>query len=332
VTGLVFSLVIGLRWHASLWQPRPAPAASSAEAVEPDSPAYLAYTSGSTGEPKGAINRHRDVVNRLRWMRERFGLDGSERGLHKTSIAFDVAIAEILEPLIAGGQLVIAPPGTDRDPVALAGLVRDAAVTALQFVPSMLESFLRAVEHTPVPSLRRIVCAGEALSHALQERCFEVLPGVRLLNLYGPVEAAIEATWWDCAEQRDRDPVPIGRPISSMRVHVLDRHDQLMPVGVPGEIHLAGVGVAAGYHDRDALTRERFIPEPVTGHPNPHAYRTGDMGRWTEGGVLEFLGRRDQQLKVRGVRVELGEVETSSPRGSSRPSCAGTSPSGCPPP
>ncbi|HUQ56446.1 amino acid adenylation domain-containing protein [Lentzea sp.] len=271
--------------------------------------AYVIYTSGSTGRPKGALNTHRAVSNRLQWTQQRFGLDASDAVLQKTPCSFDVSVWEFFWPLLAGARLVLAEPGAHLDPVRVAGLIRAHDITTVHFVPSMLWGFLEAAGSSCV-SLRRVLCSGEALTPALQRRFHRQLPA-ELHNLYGPTEAAIDVTHWHCRAEDAGDTVPIGRPIANVRVHVLNDRLGPVPIGEAGEIYLGGTGVGRGYLRRPELTRERFVPDPFDPRPGARLYRTGDLGRFTPGGVLEYLGRTDLQVKVHGVRVEPGEIESA---------------------
>ncbi|MFD8378342.1 amino acid adenylation domain-containing protein [Streptomyces sp. NPDC059679] len=280
----------------------------------PGTLAYMIYTSGSTGRPKGVLNTHRGIVNRLLWMQDRYRLDGSDRVLQKTPFSFDVSVWEFFWPLMTGATLVVARPEEHKDPARLAALINEERITTAHFVPSMLQVFLAqegAAEECA--SLRRIVCSGEALPFALQERFFERLPGTELHNLYGPTEAAVDVTAWQCVPGDERAIVPIGRPIANTRVHVLDPHLNPVPVGVVGELYIGGVQVARGYHNRPELTEERFVPDPF-GAPDDRLYRSGDLARWLPDGTIEYRGRADFQVKVRGIRIEPGEVEAALAR------------------
>jgi amino acid adenylation domain-containing protein len=287
------------------------PAARPAVTLHPDGPAYVIYTSGSTGRPKGVVVPHRAIANRLAWMQSAFPLDRADRVLHKTPAGFDVSVWELFWPLLTGAALVIAAPGGHRDPAYLAALLADQAVTTVHFVPSMLDAFLTAAPAGlagRLPVLRRIVCSGEALPPGLVARCHAALPGVAVENLYGPTEAAVDVSWHHCEPGEWR--TPIGAPIANTRLHVLDRHGLPAPVGVPGELCLAGVQLATGYLNRPGLTAERFVPDP-DGPPGTRRYRTGDLARWLPAGEVEYLGRLDDQVKIRGMRVEPGEVEAA---------------------
>jgi amino acid adenylation domain-containing protein/non-ribosomal peptide synthase protein (TIGR01720 family) len=268
-------------------------------------PAYVIYTSGSTGTPKGVAVPHAGIVNRLVWMRDRLGLTAGESVLQKTPASFDVSVPEFFWPLMTGAVLVVARPGGHRDPAYLAGLIAAENVTMAHFVPPMLEEFVREPAAGRCTGLRRVICSGEALPGTLRDRFFQVLDA-ELHNLYGPTEASVEVTAWECS-RGDTGPVPIGAPVANTRVFVLDRWLQPVPAGVAGELYLAGVQLARGYHRRPGLTAGRFVACPFGS--GERMYRTGDLVRWSAGGQLEFLGRADDQVKLRGFRVELGEVE-----------------------
>lgn len=273
-----------------------------------DAPAYVLFTSGSTGRPKGVEVSHRAIDNRLAWMQHELRLEPGEVVLHKTPISFDVSVWELFWPLQVGATVVIADPGGHRDPRYLAQLIADMGVTTLHFVPSMLRAFLsdrRAVE-VAGGRLRNLVCSGEALTPDLVRDAEDAL-GVVPINLYGPTEAAVDVTVWRCDADRDSDVVPIGRPIWNTRAYVLDEHAEPVPVGVPGELHLAGVQLATGYVGRPDLTAAAFVPDPFV--PGERMYRTGDRARWQPDGSLVYLGRMDGQVKIRGQRLELGEVD-----------------------
>ncbi|WP_159396289.1 amino acid adenylation domain-containing protein [Streptomyces sp. Sge12] len=275
----------------------------------PADPAYMIFTSGSTGKPKGVVVSHRAIANRLLWMQDEYGLTPGERVLHKTPYTFDVSVWELFWPLLTGATLVLARPGGQRDPGYLAGLIHDEGVTTVHFVPSMLSVFLDdPAAVTGAAGLTRVVCSGEALPYEVQRRFFERLPGVELHNLYGPTEAAVDVTYWQCRPDGG-DTVPIGRPIANMRTHVLDRRLAEVPLGVTGELFLEGIGLADGYHGRPELTAERFIEHTGPDGATRRLYRTGDLARHRPDGALEYAGRTDHQLKIRGFRVEPGEIE-----------------------
>ncbi len=271
--------------------------------------AYVMYTSGSTGRPKGVMIEHRSVVNRLAWMQTAFGLQPEERVLQKTPFTFDLSVWEFFWTLLWGGTLVVAAPDAHKDPAALAATIVEHEVTTAHFVPSMLGVFLQAPEASHCVSLRRTICGGEALPAAMVRKWYARLPWARLHNLYGPTEATLDVTAWACPPDFDGDAVPIGRPIDNNQVYVLDGRGQPVPTGAIGELHLGGVGIARGYLNRAELTAERFVHDPFHGDADARMYRTGDLTRWSPDGELLYLGRNDHQIKIRGFRVELGEIE-----------------------
>ncbi|MEO7359924.1 MAG: amino acid adenylation domain-containing protein, partial [Gemmatimonadaceae bacterium] len=278
----------------------------------PDDLAYMIYTSGSTGRPKGAMNRHRGIVNRLLWMQREYQLTSQDAVLQKTPFSFDVSVWEFFWPLLTGARLVLAKPGGHRDPEYLKDLISETQITVCHFVPSMLRAFLDGVGPQPQPTLLRdVMCSGEALSNELQERFFRRFPDVRLHNLYGPTEAAVDVTFWQCDKKSPRKIVPIGKPVDNTTMYVLDPHMQPVPIGVPGELFIGGVQVGAGYHNRPELTAERFLVDPFASDTSRRMYRTGDRARWLEDGTLEYLGRLDFQVKLRGFRIEIGEIEST---------------------
>ncbi len=273
-------------------------------------PAYVMYTSGSTGQPKGAILAHQGIVNRLLWMQREYQLTEDDRILQKTLFSFDVSVWEYFWPLIAGASLHMLSPGAHRDSQKLAEVIGQQAISTLHFVPSMLSVFLDTVTTLTCPSLKRVICSGEALPASLQQRFFERLPTVKLHNLYGPTEASIDVTYWACHAERNETVVPIGYPIANMGVYLLDRHLNPVPTGVMGELFISGIGLARGYLNRADLTADRFIPHPFA-EDGSRMYRSGDLARFRHDGSIEYIGRTDHQIKLRGVRIELGEIEAT---------------------
>ncbi|MFJ2744339.1 amino acid adenylation domain-containing protein [Streptomyces sp. NPDC087440] len=281
--------------------------------LRPGHLAYVIFTSGSTGTPKGVGVPHEGIVNRLLWMQDRYGLGPDDRVLQKTPYGFDVSVWEFFWPLLTGSRLVVARPGGHRDPAYLARTVAQHRVTTVHFVPSMLDAFLQDPAAAGTRGvLRRILCSGEALPEKTADLAAEVT-GAPVHNLYGPTEASVDVTHWDCVP--GEGPVPIGRPVWNTRLYVLDDALRPVPPGVVGELHLAGAQLARGYLGRAALTAERFVADPFAAADGPtgegaRMYRTGDLVRWREDGALDYLGRTDDQVKVRGLRIELGEIET----------------------
>lgn len=278
--------------------------ASGFAAVRPDDASYVLFTSGSTGRPKGVVNTHVGIANRVAWMQDTYRLTCSDRVLYKTPVAFDVAMWEWLWPLTVGARVVVAEPDAHKDPLALARTITHHGVTITHFIPSMLRLFAAQPDAHHCRSLRQIVCSGEELTAVAVEEALRICPSID--NLYGPTEAAIDVTRWVCGPGEAR--VPIGGPISGVCLRVVDETGALVPVGVPGELLVGGVAVARGYAFRAGLTGRAFVPDPWG--DGDRLYRTGDRVRWREPGVLEFLGRLDAQVKIRGARVEPGEVES----------------------
>ncbi|MDP5209828.1 non-ribosomal peptide synthetase [Microbulbifer sp. 2205BS26-8] len=277
------------------------------EGLKPNHLAYVIYTSGSTGQPKGVMNEHRGVVNYLQWRQRDYALTAADTVLQKTPYSFDVSVWEFFWPLMAAARLVIARPQGHRDPSYLHQLIESEGVTTVHFVPSMLSAFLTQLSEASCPSVRQIFCSGEALPMAAAKHCLAQLPNTKLYNLYGPTEAAIDATAWHC--EADADEMLIGRPIANDRIYILDSHHQPVPIGLAGELYIAGEGVARGYWNRPELTAECFLADPFDTESQSRMYKTGDWGRWKTDGTIEFLGRKDFQVKVHGLRVELGEIE-----------------------
>ena len=279
------------------------------DAGVPSGLAYMIYTSGSTGRPKGALNSHRGIVNRILWMQQEYGLTPDDRVLQKTPFSFDVSVWEFFWPLIVGARLVVARPGGHQDPAYLVETIRREEITTLHFVPSMLQVFVEQPGVEECTSLRRVMASGEALPADLVDRFFARLPrSVELHNLYGPTEAAVDVTYHACRPGEER--IAIGRPVANTRIHILDRDGNEVPIGVAGELHIAGVQVGRGYLHRPDLTAERFVPD----QDGARMYRTGDLARWLADGEVEYLGRIDHQVKIRGFRIELGEVEAALAR------------------
>ncbi|HYL06084.1 MAG TPA: amino acid adenylation domain-containing protein, partial [Thermoanaerobaculia bacterium] len=281
-----------------------------ARRVVPENLAYVIYTSGSTGRPKGVLNAHRAVVNRLLWAQDTCRLTPADRVLQKTPISFDVSVGELFWPLLAGATLVLARPGGHRDSGYLTQLIAEQQITHLHFVPSMLQVFLAEQSVLALPSLGRVFASGEALPAEAAQRLGQLLPQTELWNLYGPTEAAVEVTAWRCEPGADRTSVPIGRPLANAVIHLLDRALRPVAIGVPGELYIGGLPPARGYLNRPDLTAERFLPDPRSAWPGARMVRTGDLARRLAGGEVDFLGRLDGQVKIRSLRIELGEVET----------------------
>jgi amino acid adenylation domain-containing protein len=283
-------------------------------ALTPEHPAYLIYTSGTTGRPKGALVSHRAIMNRILWMQHAYGLTPADTVLQKTPCGFDVSVWEFFWPLLVGARLVLAAPGVHQDPLALRQTMADFGVSCLHFVPSMLALFLESLGQDagadPAPALRLVFCSGEALVKNLARTFAERLPAARLHNLYGPTEAAVDVSYYPASGPLDEGGpgVPIGLPVWNTRLRVLDAWLRPVPVGAPGELYLAGEQLALGYLGRPGLSATRFVADPWG--RGERMYRTGDVVCWLPSGAVEYLGRADDQLKIRGQRIELGEIES----------------------
>ncbi len=283
--------------------------------LRPENTAYVIFTSGSTGTPKGVAVSHGAIVNQLLWKTEAFGLGRDDSVLLKTAATFDLSVWEFWSAAVCGGTLVIAAPDGHRDPGYLLGVLARCAVTTLHVVPSMLDTLLTEADGTLPRTLRRVLAIGEALPAATAQR-FLAGNQAALHNLYGPTEAAVSITDHRVTAA-DRTTVPIGAPEWNSRVYVLDTRLRPVPVGVSGELYLAGDQLARGYFARPDLTAERFVPDPFAGagesgrSHGARMYRTGDLVAWTADGELEYRGRTDFQVKIRGFRIELGEIEAA---------------------
>ncbi|MCQ8195600.1 amino acid adenylation domain-containing protein, partial [Streptomyces sp. RCU064] len=273
-------------------------------ATAPDTSAYVIYTSGSTGRPKGVVVPQGPLANFVVSMAGRFGLSGEDRLLAVTTVGFDIAGLELFVPLLSGAAVVVAERDVVRDPAALCGLVSAERISVMQATPSLWRAVL--AEDPAVLRGVRVLVGGEALpadlAVALAGRAGSVT------NLYGPTETTIWSTAWPVTPESANGP-RIGRPIANTQVYVLDGGLRPVPVGVPGELYIAGEGVVRGYHGRSGLTSERFVADPFDRTGGGRMYRTGDVVRWTADGELEYLSRVDDQVKLRGFRIELGEIE-----------------------
>ncbi|PSB17677.1 non-ribosomal peptide synthetase [Phormidesmis priestleyi ULC007] len=282
--------------------------ANPTSGVQLDNLIYVIFTSGSTGRPKGVMNTHRGICNRLLWMQETYPLASHDRVLQKTPYSFDVSVWELFWPLLTGACLVLCKPEGHKDSAYLLQLIQEQQITTLHFVPSMLQAFLGVSGLNACHCLKRVFCSGESLPFQLQERFFAHL-SCELHNLYGPTEAAIDVTFWQCQRDSVQPIVSLGYPISNIQLYILDHYLQSVPIGIPGELHIGGVGLARGYLNRPDLTAEKFIPHPFSPEPGSRLYKTGDLARYLSDGTIEFLGRMDHQVKLRGFRIELGEIE-----------------------
>ncbi|RPK07111.1 Malonyl CoA-acyl carrier protein transacylase [Bacillus subtilis] len=277
--------------------------------------AYILYTSGSTGLPKGVLIEHRSICNRIFWMINKYNVTKEDTILFKTPYVFDVSLWEIVTWFFVGGSLSLLPPNGEKSPDVIVETVKNHGVTLLHFVPSMLNLFLKVVDDEEflngLSSVKRVFASGEALTREQVSKFRESLYKVHkttLHNLYGPTEATIEVSYYDCLMDRDVEVIPIGKPISNVELYVFNKDGNLNPIGVPGELYISGICVGRGYLNREELTRERFVPNPFD--PEGYMYKTGDLVKRLSDGNIEYLGRMDDQVKVRGYRIELKEIES----------------------
>lgn len=306
--------VLGERCRA-ISLPSVAEGADPVSRADPDDPAYIIFTSGSTGRPKGVLIEHHSVLNRILWMQRAFPIGAGDVILQKTPVTFDVSIWEIFWWSWTGAAVAMLRPGAEKDPEELAAAIKKHRVTVIHFVPSMLAAFLdtlesRRIEFSSIASLRLVFSSGEALDRSLAERFNRLVydrSGAELHNLYGPTEATVDVSWQCASPWRGNSAVSIGRPIANTTLYILDGRHHPLPVGIPGEIAIGGVQVARGYLNRPELTAERFIVDPFS--PDGRLYLTGDRGRWQPDGSIAYLGRSDWQVKIRGQRIEPGEIE-----------------------
>ena len=275
--------------------------------VGPEDIFSILYTSGSTGKPKGVLVPNRGLVNRMEWLWKRYHFGPEDVIYQKTPFVFDVSIGELFMPLCYGAKLLIAGSNTSAE---IAANVEKFKVTYIHFSPTMLNGFLNSLDTiaADLSSLRYFFASGEELLKDIVSKFYKRFQ-IPLINLYGPTEASIEVSVY---ETRPQDVIiPIGKPISNTKLYILDENRGLRPVGIPGEIGIGGIGLADGYLNRPEMTAERFIPDTFWGKGTKKIYKTGDIGRWTEAGEIEFLGRRDNQTSINGSRIELGEVESA---------------------
>jgi amino acid adenylation domain-containing protein len=273
--------------------------------------AYVIYTSGSTGRPKGALLPHRGVVNCLHWMQEIHGLNEHDSFLLKTSLNFDPSVWEIFWPLAAGATIHVVPPSGEMDVAYLVRYIAAQGITTAFFVPPMLRVFLTEPGVAQCTSLRHVICGGESLPSETMGRFFALLPWAELHHCYGPTEASIASSGWECERDWAGRQLSMGRPVGNTQAYVLDGGLEPVPPGVVGELYVGGVGVGRGYLNRPDRTGERFVPDPFSGASGARLYRTGDLVRQDTRGRLEFVGRVDHQVKIRGFRIELEEIEAA---------------------
>ncbi|CAM5398416.1 non-ribosomal peptide synthetase [Streptomyces californicus] len=275
----------------------------------PERLAYIVYTSGSTGLPKGVMVEHRGIVSYLLGMLEHFPMGPRDRMLQVTSLSFDVSVYEIFLPLLTGGATVLPRSGSHTDAAYLSGLIAEHGVTSFHMVPSLLRTFVDGLDPRQCAGLRRIFVSGEALDPTLVVDVHDRLP-CDVVNLYGATEVSVDSTWWTAPRDLPDAPVLVGRPMAGATAYVLDDEMRRLAPNEVGEVYLGGASVTRGYHGRAALTAQRFLPDPY-GPPGSRLYRTGDLGRVEGSGELRLLGRIDHQVKLHGRRIEPGEIEAA---------------------
>ncbi|WP_108880280.1 amino acid adenylation domain-containing protein [Anderseniella sp. Alg231-50] len=279
-------------------------------APEPDALAYMIYTSGSTGKPKGVTVEHEAIHNRVVWMHEEYGLLPEDRVMQKTPYTFDVSVWEFFWSFAVGSTLVVAEPGGHVAMRYLYTLMDVHQVTYLHFVPSILRLFLMLPDLDKLP-IKKLFCSGEALGFDSVETFYQKANAhAEVHNLYGPTEAAVDVSYYHCQRKSSDGMIPIGKPVSNTGLYVLDENGQPSPIGVPGELHIGGIQLARGYWAREELTAERFVTTELPDIRYKRLYKTGDLAYFRRDGEIVYMGRNDFQVKINGVRMELGEIET----------------------
>lgn len=276
--------------------------------LRPNHLAYVIYTSGSTGKPKGVMVEHRNLTNHTLWQSRIFQFSPEDVVLQRTAFSFDASVWEVWTTLSVGSRLVLIPNDHAKDPRLIIDAIQHQQVSIVQVVPSLLQALLNSPSSAQLLNCRHLFCGGEPLTRDLAQRAGQVL-GCGVVNLYGPTEATIDTTWWDCSDASVGETAPIGRPIANARIYLLDGDGHPVPIGIPGELHISGAGLARGYLNNPELTAERFIADPFSSDSIVRLYRSGDLASWNSDGTLSYLGRIDQQIKLRGFRIEPGEIE-----------------------
>lgn len=278
--------------------------------ILPDASAYVIYTSGSTGKPKGVVNIHKGLLNRLQWMIDEIGYTENTVFLQKTPYSFDVSVWELILPFIIGAKLVVAKPEGHKDVNYLIDTIKKFEISTIHFVPSMFEIFLTNKRAEECKCLDSIICSGEGLANYVTAKSLEILPTATLYNLYGPTEAAIDVTSYKVTEKPKNNITTIGKPIDNTKIYIVNDWYKLVPDGVRGQLLISGIGLAKCYHNRTELTAQKFIENPFTKEKNfERVYCSGDYARFDADGNIIFMGRMDNQVKLNGQRVELGEIE-----------------------
>ncbi|MBN2524267.1 MAG: amino acid adenylation domain-containing protein [Bacteroidales bacterium] len=279
--------------------------------------AYIIYTSGSTGKPKGVLIEHHSVLNRIGWMQKEYPLNDSDILIQKTPVTFDVSVWELFWWAFTGSGLVVLPKGAEKEPETLIDCIEKNKVTVIHFVPSMFGAFLNHLDafelHEKITSLRKIFLSGEALPAKMVTDFYSLVGNdtkTEMINLYGPTEATVDVSHYHCSNTIDNETVYIGKPIDNTKLIVINDQNTIQPIGVPGELVIAGVNLSRGYLNRDELNKEKFVSIDYLDGTKIRAYRTGDLAKWCENGNIYYIGRIDNQVKIRGYRIELGDIES----------------------
>ena len=276
----------------------------------PQNTMYCIYTSGSTGKPKGTLVQYDSVLNNLSWMIDEYKFDSGETILLKTPYTFDVSVWELFVPILCGATLVIAKPYGHKDSTYIKEIIKKEKITTIHFVSSMLQVFLEENDlDIYCGSLKRVLESGEAISSELQKNYYNKF-SIPLFNMYGPTEATVHTSIWQCTKDNDYRSVPMGRPIYNTQFYILDNSLNPVPQGIPGELYIAGSSLARGYLNKPELTADKFIPNPFSSIEGKRLYKTGDLVKYLDNGIVDYLDRIDNQIKIRGFRIELGEIES----------------------
>jgi len=278
--------------------------------VIPENLAYIMYTSGSTGKPKGVMVPHRAINNHMLWMQHTFPLSDSDSVIQKTPYSFDASVWEIYAPLITDATLVIARNGGHKDCKYLTDLIISNQITAVKLAPSLLRMLVEEPQLNECTCIKHVFCGSEVLPQELVKRFYNILPKSHLHNMYGPTETAVDVTWWSC-DLEEEGSVPIGKAVANTQIYILNDNLDPVAVGESGELHIGGIQVACGYLNRPELTKRKFITDPFSKNQDALLYKSGDIARYRSDGSIEYLGRIDHQIKINGIRIEAGEIEST---------------------
>ncbi|WP_186731330.1 non-ribosomal peptide synthetase [Rummeliibacillus suwonensis] len=278
--------------------------------AKPSDPAYIIYTSGSTGNPKGVIIPHQAIVNHMVWMKKEFPLQEGESVLQKTPFSFDASVWEFYFPLLTGGILVMAPTGVQKNLRQIIECIQENSISVIQLVPPMLYLLIEDEEFKKCKTLKYVFCGGEVLPYTLKNKFYSIMDA-DLINLYGPSEACIDTTFHICKKDFETKTIPIGKAIDNVVLYVMDKNGRPVKEGKPGELWIGGMGLADGYINSPELTREKFVENPDSNSPYKKLYRTGDLVKQLKNGEIEYIDRIDNYVKVRGIFIDIGEIENT---------------------